>query len=105
MLVVPGAEVGPAFLESIEVVPFQRLDDGGGVGRAGPADRLQDLHHGCVAKIAARGRGVVVFVDHALDEPLRTLGVELEIPDKAPDTDVLGLAERPTALRAPEHTA
>src|SRR5437879_11145820 len=105
MLVVPGAEEGPSFLQAVELVPFQRFDHGGRVGRAGPAHRFQDLHHGRVAEVAARRGRVVVLVDHALNEAARAFRVDLWVPDQTPDTGVVRVPQRPPDLLAPDHAA
>src|SRR3989442_5782092 len=91
--VTPGAKVGPPRLEAVELVSFEGLDHRCGVGRAGAAHRLEDLHHGCVAEVAARRGCVVVLVDHALDEPLRAFRVDLRIPDEAPDASVVRVSK------------
>src|SRR5207302_8865861 len=105
MLVVPGAEEGPSFLQAVELVPFQRFDHGGRVGRAGPAHCFQDLHHGCIAEVAARRWRMVVLVDHALNEAARAFRVDLRVPDQTPDTGVVRVAQREADLPAPAHAA
>ena len=102
VLMVPGAEVGLAHLAAVEHMTFQGFDDGGGVGGAGPLHGFQDLRHGSIPEIAARSRRVVILVDHALDETLGAVRVDLRVPDQAPDAGVIGVAERAADLLACE---
>src|SRR6266849_638240 len=53
VLMIPGAEVGPAFLAAIEFVPFQGLDYSRRVGGAGPLHGFENLRHGRVAEVTA----------------------------------------------------
>jgi hypothetical protein len=42
--------------------------------------------------------GMVVLVDHVLDEPARAVRIDFGVPDQAPDAGIVGIAEGPHDL-------
>src|SRR5437588_153274 len=85
-------------VNTVEFSTLQGLDHRSCLRRAGAADSFQNLSHGRIPQITARGGSMVVFIDHRLNESLRALRGDFRVPDEPPNSRVVRISEWPADL-------